>query len=72
MNIMSKPFPTSQSEQYLLEQIAALKADHEKQIKPLMDALIRHRSMAQQQHYVYVDRAEWLAFHAQKQQQEQS
>jgi hypothetical protein len=70
MNIMSKPFPTSQSEQYLLEQIAALKADHEKQIKPLMDALIRHRSMAQQQHYV--DRAEWLAFHAQKQQQEQS
>lgn len=67
MNIMSKPFPTSQSEQYLLEQIAALKADHEKQIKPLMDALIRHRSMAH-----YVDRAEWLAFHAQKQQQEQS
>ena len=70
MNIMSKLFPTSQFEQYLLEQIAALKADHEKQIKPLMDALIRHRSMAQQQYYV--DRAEWLAFHAQKQQQEQS
>ena len=70
MNIMPKPFPTSQFEQYLLEQIAVLKADNEKQIKPLMDALIRHRSMAQQQHYV--DRAEWLAFHAQKQQQEQS
>ena len=59
MNITPKPFPTSQSEQKLLDQIALIKADYEKQIKPLMDALVRHRSMAQNQHYV--DRAEWLA-----------
>lgn len=59
MNIMPNPFPPSQSEQQLLDQIAVIKADYEKQIKPLMDALIRHRSMAQTQHYF--DRAAWLA-----------
>ena len=61
MNIAPNPFPTSQSEQQLLDQIAIIQADYEKQIKPLMDALVRYRSIAQSQHYV--ERAEWLASH---------